>query len=75
MVRVASNGLTAVIDSYGRIYSQPVNDDVNQIDSLLPQSIGAVLSTRTLTILNLLINLLTILVYAISGRKLGLRRD
>ncbi len=74
MVRSASNGLSAIIDPYGRIYKSIPRDDLSHIDTGLPNSLRKTRQTRLIIFFNCLINLLIFGMYIINRRELGLRQ-
>lgn len=68
LIRSASNGLSAIIDPYGRIMAEAKQDQTTHIDSTLPQPIHRVWSSHGIVFCVFLLNLLIALWCAAFGR-------
>ena len=68
LIRSASNGLSAVIDPYGRVMSQAEQDETTHIDSALPQPIHRVWASHRIVFCVFLLNLMIALWCVTFGR-------
>ena len=73
VVRAASNGITGIIDSYGRYEGKLGPKDTGVIDASLPKPLAPPFFSRRINYLLLLINLLTALWCARESGGLGSR--
>jgi apolipoprotein N-acyltransferase len=64
VVRVANNGISGVIDGYGRVYKKLELNEKNFLDSLIPEKINIILNKKNKIILYIL--LLYVVVFYIT---------
>jgi apolipoprotein N-acyltransferase len=68
LIRAASNGVSAVIDPYGRILAQTDNSQPSHIDVELPTPVSNVINSRQMIFFLFLINFLISLLCVTLGR-------
>lgn len=73
MIRSASNGLSAVIDPYGRILARVETTNMSYVDTALPKAIQKKRFTKRFIWGLALINFLITCILFLSRRELGLR--
>ena len=73
MIRSASNGLSAVIDPYGRILARVDTGNMSYVDTALPKAIQKKRVTKRFIWGLVLINFLITCILSLSRRELGLR--